>query len=768
MSKYDSGSDEWSPTAAHWGTYEVRSSDLSVRPSPHDPDPSPIGLGLGEAIDHPLRISAPMIRKGYLSGNGRRGADTYVETPWDEALDIAAKAIDDVRGQHGNSSIYGGSYGWGSAGRFHHPQSQIHRFLNCIGGYVRSENTYSTAAMEVIVPHVLGGIDILMGGMPRWRDIAEHGQLVVAFGGMALKNAQVNPGGVGQHTAAADQRACRDAGVRFVNISPLKDDTQSALDAEWLAARPNSDTAIMLALAHCLIKEDLHDKDFLESHCVGFEKFASYLMGEADGQPKTAEWAAELSGLPADRLRTLAREIAENRTVITVSWSVQRTQYGEQPYWAGISLSAMSGSFGKDGGGFGAGYGAVHAMGNDGRMIPIAPLPQGENAVSDFIPVARISDMLINPGAPFAYNGETRSYPDIKLVYWCGGNPFHHHQDLGRLVQAWQEPQTVIVHEAWWNALSRHADIILPCTTLLERNDLAAGFNDLTLSAMKQVRAPFGEARNDYDIFAGLAERLDAGGTFTDGKTEMDWVRELYDGSRAFSTEGGIEMPDFETFWSDGRFVFPPPDTPLRIFQSFREDPKVTRLPTPSGRIELWSETIESFQYADCKACPAWFSPDEWLGAPRAKTFPLHLISNQPKTRLHSQYDHVGVSAKSKIQGREPALLNAHDAAKRGIVDGDLIRLFNDRGACLAGATVSDDVMPGVIVLSTGAWYDPEDPEADQPTCVHGNPNTLTKDIGTSSLAQGPTAHSCLVEVEKLSGPAPSLRITEPPVIEGK
>ncbi|MEM8988082.1 MAG: molybdopterin-dependent oxidoreductase [Pseudomonadota bacterium] len=766
MSTSDSDGDIWALTATHWGAYEVNRDNLSVRPVSIDPDPSPIGLGLGEAIDHPLRIRMPMIREGYLKGQGRRGDGAFVATPWDEALDIAANALKSVRDAYGNEAIYGGSYGWGSAGRFHHPQSQIHRFLNCIGGYVFSKNSYSTAAMEVIVPHVLCRVDQLFLSMPTWAEIAEHGELVLAFGGMALKNAQVNPGGVGRHTGAAEQIACKEAGIRFVNVSPLKDDAQDALDAEWVAARPNSDVALMLALAHTLLDENLHDQKFLDACCTGFDRFADYLRGTGDGQPKSADWAAPLCRVPADKIRNLAREIASRRTLITVSWSVQRAQYGEQPYWAAIALSAMSGSFGKDGGGFGAGYGAVHSVGANARMIPIAPFPQGENPIEAFIPVARISDMLLNPGAQFSYNGKDYTYPDIKLAYWCGGNPFHHHQDLGRLVKAWRQPDTVIAHEPWWNSLARHADIVFPCTTPLERNDIAAGMKDMSLFAMKQARAPFEEARNDYDIFADLAARLGCADAFTEGKTDMEWIKDIYAKSCAMSEQAGVKLPAFETLWSEGAFTFPPPEGSYSLFKAFRQDPAATPLPTPSGRIELWSDEIASFGYADCPGHPAWRAPDEWLGAPRAETYPFHLISNQPKTRLHSQYDHVGASAASKIKGREPAIINRSDAAARNIADGDLIRLYNDRGACLAAAQVSDDVMPGVVVLATGAWYDPEKPSAERPFCLHGNPNVLTRDIGTSSLAQGPTAHTCLINIERWADDAPALRLTQPPTIK--
>ena len=179
-------------------------------------------------------------------------------------------------------------------------------------------------------------------------------------------------------------------------------------------------------------------------------------------------------------------------------------------------------------------------------------------------------------------------------------------------------------------------------------------------------------------------------------------------------------------------------------------------------RSEIYSSTIAGFAYDDCPGHATWMEPAEWLGAARAEDYPLHLVSNQPATRLHSQLDCGAVSMADKVAGREAAMIHPDDAGPRGIADGDVIRLFNDRGACLAGARVTPDVMAGAVVLPTGAWYDPETPAGlDR----HGNPNVLTLDKGTSRLAQGSSAHTTLVEIEKFSGPAPKVEAFDPPEI---
>lgn len=764
-----------SRTSTHWGTYDVETRDgriTGLTPSAEDGDPSPIGPGIASTVYSPLRILEPFAREGWLEntprkGGNRRGSERMVPLPWDTAIDLAANELDRVRSKHGNEAIFGGSYGWGSAGRFHHPQSQLHRFLNCIGGYTASVNSYSFAAMQVILPHVIGGDPLsILFRVPTWTEIEEDGELVVAFGGLPLKNSQVNPGGVGAHTVAAMQRACRDAGVRFVNISPNRDDTAEFLGARWISLRPNTDVALMLGLAHCLVDEGLHDEEFLEHCCIGFDRFRSYLLGDGDGIAKTAEWAAEITGVSAYTIRLLARRIAGQRTVINVSWSVQRAHHGEQPYWMGVTLAAMSGSLGRRGGGFGAGHGATHSTGLGKKRTGVAALPQGDNPVKTFIPVARIADLLLNPDAPFDYDGRQFTYPDIRLVYWCGGNPFHHHQDINRLVRAWQEPETVIAHEPFWNPLARHADIVFPAALMLERDDFGCGLGDEWLSSMEKAAEPPGAVRTDYEIFSALADRIGVGDSFTEGRSADDWVRHLYEQTRLNCAQAGAELPDFETFRAIGRVELPLATASPGNFADLRADPKAFPLATPSGLIEIFSETVAAFGYDDCPGHPVWLEPAEWLGSTSAQRFPIHLLSNQPKTRLHSQFDHGDLSRAGKVCGREPILLSEQDAAQRGIENGAVVRVFNDRGACLAGAVVTKGLRPGVACLSTGGWYDPSEPSIAGSLELHGNPNVLTLDLGASRLSQGPSAQTALVEVEAFAGDPPPVRAFEPPDVE--
>jgi len=458
-------------TSNHWGTYRVDVVDgqvTALRKFEEDPDPSPIGLGIVDVLDGPTRITTPMVRKSWLEGGPgtateKRGLEDFVAVSWDKANQLVADELKRVRGDFGNQAIYAGSYGWASAGRFHHAQSQLKRFLNCIGGFTSSKNTYSFAAAEVVVPHVLGTFRGFIDTSTSWASIASDCELFVAFGGVPLKNGQISQGGTGAHVQRAGVSAAHKAGVRFVNISPLRSDLMEEVEAEWLAPRPSSDTALMLGLMHTLLAEELHDEAFLDRYTVGFERFATYLNGEEDGIAKTADWAADICALPADTIRDLARRMAKSRTMISVAWALTRQDHGEQPFWA-----AMLGQLGLPGTGLGFGYSAMNNIGLNRQQLDFASFPQGKNPVKDFIPVARVTDLLENPGGRFDYDGQSYAYPDIRLIWWAGGNPFHHHQDLNRLRRAWAKPETIIANERCWNALAKHADIVLPCTTPLE------------------------------------------------------------------------------------------------------------------------------------------------------------------------------------------------------------------------------------------------------------------------------------------------------------
>lgn len=756
---------EIKPHAAHWGFFDAVTEGgklVGVRPFAQDPVPASLIESMPATVHSPSRVDRPHIRKGWLEGRRRgalRGGDAFVPVSWDKVTQLLAEETARVRAEHGDSAIYGGSYGWSSAGRFHHAKSQLQRYLGMGGGYTFSLNAYSYATAQALVPHVMGTNEVVLGRMTDWAAIARNAKLMLCFGGLAAKNGYVTSGGAAM-TYGPNMRRAAAAGVRMVNISPYRGDTEDALNAEWVPIRPGTDAALMLAMLNHIVALGREDRGFLATHCVGWDKLRPTLNG------RTPEWAEAITGVPAATIRDLATRCLNNPTMLTAAWSLQRADYGEQPYWALVALAAALGTIGKPGQGVAFGYGSSGGIGNPRREMPSISLPAARNTVQHFIPVGRITELLERPGGTLAYNGRELPLPNIRMVWWAGGNPFHHHQDLNRLQRAWSHPETIVVSEPWWTSVARHADIVLPATTTLERNDIAHSSRDRFVRAMHQAIPPQGQARNDHDMLADLA---DAGGfrdRFTEQRNEDAWLRFLYDKWRTACGRLGFDAPDFDRFWADGHVEMPelPPGEDYTQFADFHADPEASPLDTPSGKVELFSETIAGFALPDCPGHPAWITPREWLGDASADE--LHLLSYQPPTRLHSQLDPGPIAARDKIQGREPILMHPEDAAARGLTDGQVLRVFNARGACLAGLRLDDRLLRGVVLLATGAWFDPLEPGVPGSLCVHGNPNVLTADVGTSSLTQGPSAQSCLVRVEAWTAPLPPVRAHVPPAIE--
>src|ERR1700758_1290914 len=589
----DSGldlSDGFKPHTSHWGVFSARLGEggLEARHYAGDPDPSGIIGNFPGALRHSARIAQPAIRRGWLErGPGpddRRGRDEDVSVSWEKALDLLGDELTRIRDTRGPGAVFGGSYGWSSAGRFHHAQSQVHRFLNfAMGGYVRSVNSYSSGASSVLLPQILAGYEEITKHNVTWEQIAAETEIVLAFGGMALKNSMVAGGSISKHIERGAMAAARRRGCEFILVSPLREDLPTEAGAEWLTAIPGTDTALMMGIVHTLVSEGLHDQAFLDRYTEGWPVFLRYLTGEADGQPKHAAWAASICGIDAPTIKSLARRLAGRRALITVSHSLQRAEHGEQPVWMGLVLAAALGQIGLPGGGYAYSLGAIGYYGRRVNDVPGPTLGQGRNGVADFIPVARIADMLLKPGTPYRYNGETRTYPDIRLVYWAGGNPFHHHQDINRLRKAFARLDTLVVHELAWTATARHADIVLPSTMTLEREDIGYSSNDPLMVAMHRIAEPFGLARDDYNIFTDLAERLGAREPFTEGRTSREWLAHLYERTRASLAAQGLPAPSFEEFWQNGSLTVPQHADDGGSIRRFREDPVAHPLPTPSG-----------------------------------------------------------------------------------------------------------------------------------------------------------------------------------------
>jgi len=747
------------PQLAHWGAYTAVVEDgklIRCEPFARDQAPSPLLDSVVPYVYGKERITEPMVRRGWLERPGRsdgaqRGRDAFVEVSWDSALKLVADETRRVREHHGAHGIFGGSYGWSSAGRLHHARTLARRFQFLGGGCVDQVGNYSWGTAQFILPYVIGTDRPLTGRVTSWPSILEHCEIFIAFGGLAVKNGQVTSGGAGEHSLPQWLRRLAATGAKVINISPLRSDCPDELGAEWIPIRPNTDVALMLAIAYEIVEAERHDSAFLATHCVGWQTLSDYILGYTDGVAKTPQWASDITGVPAQRIAHLAVELTGRRSYLTASLSVQRAHHGEQPFWMLMALAAILGQIGLPGGGFGFGHGSLNGVSHPRRDTPGPEWPTPKNPSALQIPVARIADMLLKPGQTYEFLGKKHEYPDIRLVHWAGGNPFHHHQQLDRLQQAWARPETVIVQDIAWTATARRADIVLPVTTSLERNDIGGSSRDNFVFAMHQAIAPMHMARSDLDIFTELAQRLGYGDAYTEGRSESEWISAIYERFRQAQGDEAAKLPDFDTFWQAGHVELSPPGRHFILFEDYRRDPGAHPLRTASGRIELVSETLRGLD-TDCGFHPAWREPVEWLGAATAVEYPLHLVSHQPADRLHSQLNKTPAVTKGRIAGCERIMLNPQDAADRGLQPGDRVRVFNGRGQILAGLALDEGIMKGVCVIATGADYMPDHTGID----VGGAANTLTLDIGTSSLTQGPNAMSCLVQVMLSAGEAGS------------
>ena len=525
---------------------------------------------------------------------------------------------------------------------------------------MRHQDSYSLGAARVLMPHIVAPMEDLMAQHTSWNVLAETCKLFVTFGGVPRKNSQINAGGATLHHVKGGLYGMRAAGVKFVNVTPTAEDLDNGGDVEWLAIRPGTDAAMMLALCHVLLTEGLHDRAFLDKYTVGFDKLAPYL---AD---KTPEWAEKITGIAASRIRSLAREMAATRTTVSIGWSLQRSHHGEQPFWGLITLACMLGQIGLPGGGFGVGYGPVNLMGSSHPKYSGPTLPQGTNAVSDFIPVARFTDMLLNPGGKISYNGKDIAYPDIRLVYWAGGNPFHHHQDLNRLMLAWRKPETIVFHEQFWTPAARMADVVFPATTSLERDDIGYGTREPFLIAMKKAREPIGRVRGRRLLGllqARQAPRARASEVHRRPRPHAVVVASLWRRSREkIGGALGVTIPPFDEFWEAG----------IAEAQGGARDPVMLAAALPRrSRKEIRSRhrrarsrssptKIYAFdllrRLAPATSCG--IEPIEWLGSARPPSaIPLHMLSDQHRpTSCHSQLDHSPHSKATKVKGRQPPI----------------------------------------------------------------------------------------------------------------
>ncbi|MGG7073445.1 molybdopterin-dependent oxidoreductase [Campylobacter sp. 9BO] len=798
-------------TAAHWGIMDVEIKDGKVVGSKsHIQYPefvNPLPQNTADMV-YKSRVKYPMVRKSYLENPDSpkpelRGKDEWVRVSYEDAIKLVARELKKTRAQKGIRGVFAGAEGWRSTGNVHNSTSWLHRFMNLSGGFVKSLEDYSTAAGQVILPHVLGSIEVYEQQTSHSL-VLENSKVILIWGADPLATLRVAFSSNEERGLKFFEDLKKQKDKKIIIVDPIKSYTGQFFDgiAEWITPIPNTDTAMMLGMAYHLYKTEKYDKEFIKTYTTGFDKFLPYLLGETDKTPKTPEWAAKICGIEAKVIKELAEVCVQNRTMIMAGWAMQRAHHGEQPYWMIATLASMIGQIGLPGGGIGFSYhyanggsptckgavlqgvnrASVGAFNDNGDFIGTATgrmengkfvVGQGVDGFKEpqgyGIPTSRIADALLKRGEKFQHNGKELTYPDIDFIYWAGGNPFVHHQDLNLFKKAWQSVRTVVINEQYWTPTAKMADIVFPITTPYERNDItmSGDYSNMHIVPMKQVVEKQFEAKDDYQIFTDLCKAYakDLVVAFTDnGKDEFDWIRYFYESARAQikeSPEIYELMKPFDEFWAENKLIEFAPTMESKEWVrhgEFREDPILNPLGTPSGLIEIYSETIANMGYDDCKAHPMWFEPVEWLGM-KDRPASMHMLSPHPEYRLHSQLNQTSLRDKYAVANREPIWINSEDAKEKGIKDGDIVRVFNARGEILAGAVVTQNISRNVVRLCEGGWYDPD----ENGLCKNGCPNVLTIDLSTSKLANGPIPDTTLVNVEKFKGKIPELTAFKEP-----
>jgi anaerobic dimethyl sulfoxide reductase subunit A len=683
------------------------------------------GRSYRQRLYHQDRLLYPLRRIG------PRGEGRFERISWDEALDAVAKELKRVKATYGNEAIFYIGYS-GGHGQLHTMRAVL-RLLNKFGG---CSKTWGGASHEGGIFASMASYGTISTG--NTRDDLPNAKLIIMWGWNPAET-------IWDTNTSVRLVEAREGGTHIVSVDPRFTPSAATFAHEWIPIKPCTDTAALIAMSYVIIDESLHDRTFLERYTLGFDSFKAYVTGAEDGIPKTPRWAEGICGIPAETLARLARDYATTKPAALIAgWGPGRTAYGEQYHRAAIVLAAMTGNIGVHGGnaaGFERSYGSRNMSGFSAGKNPLEVggpvrkdalrLPGGTATTALRVHVSKVWDAMLS--------GRKGGYPaDYKLLYVTNANPLNQFPRTNKGVEALQSLEFVIVHEQFMTATARYADILLPVTTILERNDIAQPW----LSApyyifVNKVVEPLGESKSDFDICRELAARLGVA-NYSDLDDE-GWLRK--------SAESTGDIPNYQEFKKTAKHVVNLPE-PYVSFKAQIEDPENHPFPTPSGKIEIFSGLLAEMENPRIPPVPKYLEPPEGPSDPLRAKYPLQLITTHFRRRVHSIVDNV-----PWLRELEPDALwiNPEDAEPRGIRDGDTLRVFNERGAVAVPAKVTERIVPGAVSLYEGAWYKPDESGIDRGGC----PNVLTVDEHSPGGAF--MSNTCLVEVEKaVSGAPPS------------
>ena len=657
------------------------------------------GLAQKDVVYAPDRLTKPLKRVG------QRGEGKFHPVTWEEALDTVTKELQRVKNAYGHSAIFLMGYS-GSVSPLQGMGKAARRFFSYFGGCA---TWWGITSYEAGLFSSLATFGTAFTGTTR--DNFLHSKLIILWGFDPVVTR------FGPDTVYYLGQA-KKAGARIICVDPRLNQTGKALSEQWIAIRPGTDTAMMIAMAYIMITENLYDHRFLKTYTHGFEQFADYVLGKEDGVAKTPQWAQDITGVNADVIHTLAQDYATVKPAALVAgWAPGRSAFGEQFHRAASVLSAMSGNIGAIGGYTAGGVGRVPM----GFLKEVLPVPQ------DLNPKIHISDLY-----KALIQGKAGGYPsDIKLLYIVGCNLLNQFLNVNKGIEALKKPEFIVIHERFMTPTARFADLVLPVTTSMEGEDIGQPWSGSPyFTFLNKAIEPLPETKSDLKIFSELAERL--GIRAYNDKSDEQWLRSF--------VKATADLPEYEIFKQKG------------FHQIAMEEPWVAfraqvdnhlPFPTPSGKIEIYSEKIAEMNNPLLPPIPKYIEPWEGRRDPLAGKYPLQLVSPHAKTRVNSQFDNI---PSLKALADDTAWLSREDAEARGIVDGERVKVYNDRGKMMVTAKVTDRIMPGVVSFDAGAWYRPGAQGVDFGGCV----NVLTRD--DKSPAGAFPCNTCLVQVAKLEG----------------
>ena len=707
------------------------------------------GRSMRQRLYSPERLKYPMKRVG------KRGENKFERISWDEALDIVAKQLKYTIEKYGNEAIYL-QYGSGSY-QLVSTRRTADRLLNMLGGSLGCYGTYSSAQINGAFPYTYG----LGAGGSQMTEVA-NAKLYVSFGNNTMVTRQ-SGGGQAWELDCARQGKNR---PRMIVVDPIYTDTCLGKEDEWVPIRPGTDAAFVEGLAYVMIKENLVDQAFLDKYCVGYDEktlpagapanghYKAYILGEGDdGIAKTPQWASRITGIPTERIIKLAREIGMSKPAyICQGWGPQRQANGELTARAIAMLPILTGNVGINGGNSGARESTY--------TITIERLPVLENPVKTAISCFTWTDAIARGPEMTAsrdgVRGKEKLDVPIKFLWNYAGNTIiNQHSDINKTHEILQDEskcETIVVIDNFMTSSAKYADLLLPDLMTVEQEDIIpndyAGNMGYLIFIQPATSAKF-ERKPIYWILSEVAKRLgdDVHQRFTEGRTQEQWLQYLY----AKMVAKDPALPVYEDLKRMGIYKRKDPNGHFVAYRDFRRDPEAHPLKTPSGKIEIYSSRLAEIaarwqleKDEVISPLPVYASTFEGWDDPLRSQYPLQLFGFHYKARTHSSYGNVDVL---QAACRQEVWINPLDAEKRGIKNGDMVRVFNQRGEVRLPAKVTPRIMPGVSAMGQGAWHDANmtGDRIDHGACM----NTLTTHR-PSPLAKGNPQHTNLVDIEKV------------------